>query len=596
MAVEPARDPGPDDGLRPDDAERELAQLAADGGPLRRQLARIAGRLVATGAWDRLGFARLGDYGRERLGLSERELHELARVDRALADLPRIEASLCSGELGWTKVRLLCRVATASDEASWLALAGVVSARELARRVRAVEREAHDAADAHRAYECAGEDGDTDEQPARLRIACADHVPMKWGDVRRLVRRVAGEWLPFPVCAEYVAAEVISALPPEVDPQGSEASSARERAAAVATPRTARASSSPFVEALGEDLEQADAFELDRRSQRAVALERGLLSRMGPRLAEVADGRLFRDLGLSSLDAYAHERLGMSPRKARGLLRVERACRRSPELREAWTSGAISWSQAQTLVAVVVAPGSEPWQERWITRAGAVSVRRLEDDVDRALASGNLDPVALPPLPEPIALDRTDPAGVQTGARLSPAKPTRYVTVCASPEVVRLFRVGLATVRLRLERLSGRPASPGEALEAMLDHVLLVWRQGERALSPSERRASAVFERDAWRCTIPGCRSYRNLHAHHIRFRSRGGSDALENLTTLCAAHHQRGVHGGRIRIEGSAPDRLRFELPLGRWRSGDLREEPAGTTPSADRSRDLAVPASPAE
>ena len=55
------------DRLRSDaeDVETELAQLAADGGPLRRELARIAGRLVATEAWAELGFARLGDYGRE---------------------------------------------------------------------------------------------------------------------------------------------------------------------------------------------------------------------------------------------------------------------------------------------------------------------------------------------------------------------------------------------------------------------------------------------------------------------------------------------------------------------------------------------------
>ena len=83
MAPDPAVDR-----LRSDaeDVETELAQLAADGGPLRRELARIAGRLVATEAWAELGFARLGDYGRECVGLSARELHELARVDARLGE------------------------------------------------------------------------------------------------------------------------------------------------------------------------------------------------------------------------------------------------------------------------------------------------------------------------------------------------------------------------------------------------------------------------------------------------------------------------------------------------------------------------------
>jgi hypothetical protein len=76
-------------------------------------------------------------------------------------------------------------------------------------------------------------------------------------------------------------------------------------------------------------------------------------------------------------------------------------------------------------------------------------------------------------------------------------------------------------------------------------------------------REHAVFARDGWRCTVPGCTSYRNLHDHHVRFRSAGGSDALANRTTLCAWHHLRGVHRGRVRCTGSAPDRLRFELGL---------------------------------
>jgi hypothetical protein len=99
----------------------------------------------------------------------------------------------------------------------------------------------------------------------------------------------------------------------------------------------------------------------------------------------------------------------------------------------------------------------------------------------------------------------------------------------------------------------------------MLDHCLDTWWRR----TPRDQR---VFARDAWRCTVPGCTSYRNLHAHHIRFRSAGGSDELENLTTLCAWHHQRGVHAGMLRIQGRAPGALVFELPLGRFTSGDRR------------------------
>ena len=53
-------------------------------------------------------------------------------------------------------------------------------------------------------------------------------------------------------------------------------------------------------------------------------------------------------------------------------------------------------------------------------------------------------------------------------------------------------------------------------------------------------------------CTAPGCTSYRNLHRHHIVFRSHRGSNQPSNLTTLCAWHHERGVHGYENRSEST--------------------------------------------
>ena len=46
-------------------------------------------------------------------------------------------------------------------------------------------------------------------------------------------------------------------------------------------------------------------------------------------------------------------------------------------------------------------------------------------------------------------------------------------------------------------------------------------------------------------------------------FRSAGGSDELSNRTTLRVWHHLRGVHAGRVRCTGAAPEGLRFELGL---------------------------------
>ena len=105
------------------------------------------------------------------------------------------------------------------------------------------------------------------------------------------------------------------------------------------------------------------------------------------------------------------------------------------------------------------------------------------------------------------------------------------------------------------------------------------------------RPPDPVVERYGYRCAVPGCTSRRNLHDHHLRFRSAGGSDEPGNRVALCAFHHQRCLHVGFMRIRGHAPDRLLFELglrrnapPLVRYRSGDI----------ALPERELRIPASP--
>jgi 5-methylcytosine-specific restriction endonuclease McrA len=73
-----------------------------------------------------------------------------------------------------------------------------------------------------------------------------------------------------------------------------------------------------------------------------------------------------------------------------------------------------------------------------------------------------------------------------------------------------------------------------------------------------------IVARDRGFCQVPGC-SRPAEHAHHIAYRSAGGSDDPSNLVSLCAAHHLFGVHMGRIRVRGTAPDGLHWELGVRR-------------------------------
>src|SRR5688572_28674671 len=70
-------------------------------------------------------------------GLGVRDTRERVRVGRALRELPRIEAAFVSGEIAYSRVRELTRVAEPSTEAEWLELARTLDMRALERRVAA---------------------------------------------------------------------------------------------------------------------------------------------------------------------------------------------------------------------------------------------------------------------------------------------------------------------------------------------------------------------------------------------------------------------------------------------------------------------------
>jgi hypothetical protein len=61
-----------------------------------------------------------------------------------------------------------------------------------------------------------------------------------------------------------------------------------------------------------------------------------------------------------------------------------------------------------------------------------------------------------------------------------------------------------------------------------------------------------IYIRDRFRCTSPVC-NRRDVTPHHIKFRSAGGSDDAGNLTSPCVWCHLHGIHGGRIRVLGTA-------------------------------------------
>jgi hypothetical protein len=99
----------------------------------------------------------------------------------------------------------------------------------------------------------------------------------------------------------------------------------------------------------------------------------------------------------------------------------------------------------------------------------------------------------------------------------------------------------------------------------VLAHVVEYWESAPKHRDP-------IYARDGWRCAAPACTSRRNLHDHHIVFRSQMGGGEHDNRVTVCAFHHLRGIHAGTFRVTGRVSKVLVWEVGVRPGRSPLMR------------------------
>jgi len=418
--------------LRGRDADGRLRELVAERAQARPVLGALAATLLSRRSFEPLGFRCLGDWSRERLGVGARAVREWARVWRALEELPLLREAVVSGEVSWTVARMIVGVVSPENEAACLETVR-------GRTVRAVEALLRVVALAEE-----GLAETSEEDRVAVRVDCSPRVATKWAAALELARCMAGENLSSAECAEAIAAECASAvgradaLAPDhsgsspcvrgsealVAGPGGQARCARRPEEesesglrAEAWPRLrwkARPSQKPDRFArLGCGLEGCSPRELDRRLRVAIAFFQEVDFEIGRILRQVLERKLYRELGFESFERYVQERLDLSPRTARRLVRLARAEHRAPALASAFREGRITLLQAE----VLLRGGSVEARER-LDMALRVTLRRLEDEV----------------LP-------------------------RRVAFWAPPEVAALFEALVACV----------------GLEAMLDHAIATW-------------------------------------------------------------------------------------------------------------------------
>jgi hypothetical protein len=587
--------------------DSRLSGFARREARYRRAFGLLSRTLLARQHYHKLGFARLNDYTRERLGLSAREIQTAAAVSDALDGLPRTLRLFQSGQMNWTTLRVIASVATAETELRWLQLAAGRSASDLQALVRKHRDDKDPGGDRDELGSALDDSNTIDGEPAvEFRLACPPRVRSLWRKLLLLARRGAGSDISSWQAAEVIAAEALSGAdvermassperPSALEPSGSYRGKASESQSVVSNrdkPETSalagksdsrpspsfgelvaanelrRTSSalpdlddSSALEQLPLDAAKLNAHDIDARLREVLASMQRIDSDLGRLLRRFLQLDLYRELGFASSADYIRERLGISVRKARSLVSVERNSDRcGGELGQAYRQGRLSWLQALMLLRII----TEDTAHIWVRRAQAVTLRRLADEVEWALDRRDSSPrhynVSPPALGADLESGQSQPE-VQIGSR--PAHTRDDI----SHERIPLGEFGSVHVRLRApasvvmlmeEAISAfaRPQEPRwRAFERMLIHDQEHWQSQPRHRDP-------VFARDGWRCAVPACSSRRNLHDHHIIYRSRQGGNQRENRVSLCYWHHQVGVHGtGVVKVTGTVGKGLFWEL-----------------------------------
>jgi hypothetical protein len=353
-------------------------------------------------AFRRLGFVRLGDYAVERLGISHRTAQELMRMERALLTLPLTASAYERREISSGHIRVLTRVASPVDEAMWVTRARRMGLRRLGRlAAAAVQRRNEFAGEsvASAAVVPSSRSHADKSEPGLppLEIEAPAWIASMWRETKVLIRRLSGSLLPAGACLDSLLAEAAgggwSTGAPGgeilhesacVGPARESSGTCRER---WSPPHVAPGAEGASLAACGppdkrsnakEDEPLPDARDLDRELRLLVTARQREEARLADELAACRRWEGFRSAGYESLEAYALDRCGLSTRRVYYLLALHQSLVRLPALRRALLAGRLTLRQT-----LLVAKGAAPaTAQAWIRRAEAVTLRRLEDEIE----------------------------------------------------------------------------------------------------------------------------------------------------------------------------------------------------------------------
>jgi len=509
-----------------------------------------------------LGFPNLASYAQQALGRSGRWAADVRALARRLQGLERLRSTLMRGELSTSMVELVARVATADDELGWIERARDMTVRDMRAELKRRRLETID-----------------DQQPARVTVTAKvdrleawafEHAKMMLQTVgaRRgdgVIEAMLGEGL-----SEIIARHPDVDLPaPLMEDFEHEAAGYRAELAAVREDIEAAGDAAIPKHPLDEvpctvTIEwphERGAIDARLREAAADLARRDLELAMWGEWAR--SGLVWQVTGYRSFDHYCRDRIGVSPASMASRLALRRSLFELPQIALALKDGRVGFEAARAIARVAGAKTVEGW----IERAGQRTVKQLREESDAVALIARAEGADVRTMPPP---DDDTLSDVREVERAVIATVTgQPVARCALADETSASDGELdrqVTLRIAMSAELGRFWRLMEHVYAGLDEdgswvafvVRAVSRSWTHAL-PARVAYRDVYLRDRWQCASPVCSS-RTTTPHHIRFRAHGGGEERANIVSLCETCHLELVHGGRLRVTGSAPDALRWQ------------------------------------
>ena len=325
------------------------------------------------------------------------------------------------------------------------------------------------------------------------------------------------------------------------------------------------------------------------------------------------------DEGCLSCAHWLNWKCGVSPAAAREQVRVARALRELPRIRDAFGGGRISYSKVRAMTRVAT-PDSEEYllmlaehgtaahmekvvrgvrrcrEERELREANdnheARNLQWWWDDHGMLAVQGRLDAeqgarfvAAVDREMRVVERERKEGASAEAPGEHTPARTT--FGAMRADVLLRLIDGDHPDteiiVHVSAEALTddahtgccglqdGPALAPETARRLACDAGIVRVTEDEdgeplsvgrrtRSIPPAIRRALKV--RDGC-CRFPGCDSVARVEGHHVRHWAHGGETSMDNLVSLCR-HHHRLVHEGGFSVQAAPSGVFRFFRPDG--------------------------------